>query len=139
MSKYRDFNTVTRKKYNDLSLLYNGVEIEKYYMVDFEEDTGAHSIIVSHINEPDSTEVGYNAGEQLTGFLQIGVFLPTVDKGLSYSLDDLASQIDTQFPRSGFIDGDLKVEWLNVQRGDPARIGGHMVITMRVNFRVFAC
>lgn len=138
MSKYTAFNTIVRKKYNALTLLYNSNAIPKYFNEEFEKDTGAHSRLLTYINEPDATEVGFNATEQLTGYIQIGVFLPRSDAGLNFALNDLASQIDLAFPRSNFIDGDLKVEWLNVEREAPIPVDGHYVVNLRVNFRCFS-
>lgn len=137
--KYQEFNNVVREKYSNLQLTYRGINIAKYHNEEFEQDNGAHSRLVTFINEPTATEVGFDAAEEMTGFIQIGIFLPTSDKGLNFSLNDMARQVNIAFPRSDFVSGGLKVEWLNVQREQPIRVGGHYTVTMRVNFRVFSC
>ena len=136
---YLGFNTIARKKLNSASFQYNGSELPIYFSGDWEEDKGAHIRTLIYSNEPEATEVGFSAPENVTGYIQLGVFLPATDKGLDYSLNELASQIHTEFNRSNFVDGSYKVEWLNVQRENEIRIDGHYTVTLRVNYRYFHC
>ncbi|AUR95358.1 tail-completion protein [Vibrio phage 1.206.O._10N.222.51.B10] len=139
MSAYSEFNTEVRKKYNSLDLQYNGEAVKKFYEEEYDTADGAHARLLTFINEPDSNEVGFNSSETLTGFVQIIISLPTSDSGLNYFLNNLADQIGDHFPRSNFVSGDLKIEWLNTQRETPLRVNGFYSVTVRVNFRAFSC
>ncbi|AUR94742.1 tail-completion protein [Vibrio phage 1.198.B._10N.286.54.F4] len=136
---YLGFNTLVRSKLNDASFQYNSDELPIYFSGQWETDQGAHIRALVFSNEPDATEFGFNAAEEVTGFVQLGVFLPATDNGLDYSLNELASQVHSEFNRSSFSDGEYKVEWLNVQREPEIRIGGHYTVTLRVNYRYFYC
>lgn len=136
---YSEFNTIVRKKLNAASFDYNGNDLPVYFTGEWESDQGAHVRSLVFSNQPEAQEVGYSATESVSGYLQLGIFLPTSDKGLDYSLNDLASQVHSEFQRGSFVDGEFKAEWLNVQRENPVRIDGHMIITMRVNYRYFYC
>lgn len=136
---YLGFNTLVRSKLNDASFQYNSDELPIYFSGQWETDQGAHIRALVFSNEPDATEFGFNAAEEVTGFVQLGVFLPATDNGLDYSLNELASQVHSEFNRSAFSDGEYKVEWLNVQREPEIRIGGHYTVTLRVNYRYFYC
>ena len=136
---FSGFNTIVRTKLNASSFNYQGNKLPIYFSGDWESDEGAHIRSLVFSNEPQASDVGFDAPEYVTGYIQLGVFLSATDKGLDYSLNDLASQIHNQFRRGDFVDGDYKVEWLNVQKGEPVRIDGHFTITMRVNYRYFHC
>lgn len=120
-------------------LEYLGSNIPVYFPGEWESDNDPHLRSLVFSNEPDATEVGFSAPENVTGYIQLGIFLPATHGGLDGALAELASKVHTEFQRSSFVDGDFKVEWLNVQKGEPVRIGGHFTITMRVNYRYFHC
>ena len=122
MSAYSAFNTEVRKKYNTLDLQYKSESVEKFYEEEYDTANGSHARLSTFINEPDSNEVGFNSSETLTGFVQIIISLPASDKGLNYAINDLADQVGEHFPRSNFVSGDLKIEWLNTQRETPLRV-----------------
>ena len=93
MSAYSAFNTEVRKKYNSLDLQYKGESVKKFYEEEYDAADGAHARLMTFINEPDANEVGFNASETLTGFVQIMISLPTSDRGLNHYLNELADQI----------------------------------------------
>jgi hypothetical protein len=136
---FSEFNTIIRTKVQSLTLLYKGNAIPIYYEEDINNDKGAHALVLTVINEPISNEVGFAGAETLTGFVQFQIQVPTKDNGINFALSDLSSQLYSQFPRSNFVDGDFKVEWLNVQKEPNVREGGHYSVTCRVNFRTFSC
>ena len=136
---YLGFNTIIRTKLNAASFDYNGNQLPIYFGGDWKTDEGAHIRTLVYSNQPEAEEVGFSAPESVTGYLQLGVFLPATDKGFDYSLNELASQVHSEFQRSSFVDGDYKVEWLNVQKEPETRIDGHMTVTLRVNYRYFHC
>ena len=118
---------------------YNGNDLPVYFSGDWEEDQGAHVRCIVYSNEPESSEIGYDAAESVTGFIQLGVFLPASDRGLNFTLNEIPDQFRRIFRRSSFVEGNLKIEWLNVAREEPLRIDGHYSITARVNYRYFHC
>lgn len=136
---YLEQNSIFRAKINSESFMYQGSQLPVYYSGQWEDDDGAHIRILVHVNEPTSTEVGFDAARNLTGFIQIGLFLPSTDRGLDYSLNELASQIDVAFKRQSFVDGNFKVQWLGTTKGDEVRILGHYTATVLVNFSNFTC
>lgn len=136
---YLNINTAIRKKINSLVVIYKSDIIPFYYEEESEGDDGVHALVLTHTNEPDSAEVGFNSAQQVTGYIQIKLKAPTSDSGLNYEMASLADQVNKSFPRSSFIDEDLKIEWLNVERNNVMRVEGHYCITMRVNYRIFSC
>lgn len=139
---YQEINTIFRTALNAANLSYYGQELPIYYQGDWGSDDGAHIRAVMFTAEPDYREVGSfkgNVARDITGYYQVGFFLPSTDKGLDFSLNKLAGELDALFKRQGFISGDIKMEYLSVTREQPLRIDGHETMTCRINFRSYEC
>lgn len=134
---YSELNTLLRKSVNNNTFTYQGAALPVYFSGEWENDKGAHVRVLTDTGTPESAEVGFYASVNTTGMIQLGFFLPATDKGTDYALNELASQVYTAFRRQSFVDGNFKVEWLSVERGDVMRIDGHNTVTVRVGFRVF--
>lgn len=136
---YSEINTHFRTKMNNATFLYNGNALPLIWESDVDGFDGAYIRMALNTNQPSSSEVGYAGAEEVTGFYQVGFFVPASDKGIDFSLNNLADQLRVEFRRQSIVDGDLKVEYLDVERNTPLRIDGMYSCTCRINFRIFAC
>ena len=141
---YLELNNIFRSAINSTDIEYTdsvGVtaNIPVYYATEYEDATGAHAIASVYKNIPDSTEVGTNGARNVTGYIQFLIKVPTTDKGIDWSLADMARQVDEQFPRMNFIVDDIKMEWLEVEDVVQTRINGFSSVTMRVHFKSHVC
>lgn len=138
---YAKITEIFRTALNNAALSYRGDVMPIYYQGKWGTDDGAHIRAVMFTNEPEYREVGSfdgNISRDVTGFYQVGFFLPSSDKGLDFSLATLVDQLDSAFKRQGFVD-DVKMEYLSITREQPLRIDGHETMTCRINFRAFDC
>lgn len=136
---YSEINTELRKLVNAATFNYQGSPMKKLFLGEWDTDEGPHVRVMFHQNRPGSREVGFDGYQDLTGYIQVGFFIPATDKGINYSLSDLSGQLFEQFKRSSSVTGDLKIEILDVQKNDDVRIDGHFTNTSLVNFRIGHC
>ncbi|MGB1320885.1 MAG: hypothetical protein ACPG5L_08135 [Vibrio gallaecicus] len=136
---YSEINTELRKLVNAATFNYQGSPMKKLFLGDWDEDEGPHVRVMFHQNRPESREIGFDGYQDLTGYIQVGFFIPATDNGINYSLSDLSGQLFSQFGRSSTVVGDLKIELLDVQKNDDIRIDGHFTNTSLVNFRIGHC
>jgi len=135
---YSELNTIIRTKINSLVATYSEDTLPIYHFGDQTEDIeGAHIMCSYHTNEPNSEEVGFSTSQQLTGYIMVGVLLPTADNALAYASSLISSQIYNHFQRSAEVTGNIKFEILSVTKNDPIRDGGFFVQNCVVNFRAF--
>ena len=135
---YLFINTHFRQALIDANLTYRGEALPIQYAVDDVIDMkGPHLRASLYINDPQSDEVGYDAAQSATGFKQFILMIPATDKGIDYSLAKFAQDTSRAFRRQSIVEGDIKYEYVSVQRMDPLRIDGFTSVTVRLNFRVF--
>lgn len=139
---YEQINTIFRTAINNAAFSYLGNILPVYFQGDWGSDDGAHVRAKLFTNEENYREVGSfeaNPALDVSGFYQVGFFLPSSDNGLEYSLNALTDDLRVAFKRQGFMSGSLKMEYLSTTRNEQLRIDGHETITCRVNFRAFTC
>lgn len=136
---YSDLNSIFRDKIDATTITYRSEQVPIIYSTDYDEGDGSNCIVSTLKNQPDSTEIGFNAARIMTGFIQFIAKLPNTKKGLDYALSNISQEIESQYPRSNFVDGDFKVEWLEVEEVSKLRIDGFSTVTVRVHYQVFAC
>lgn len=138
--RYGDINTELRKLINAATFEYRGQPMKKLYLGEWDDDEGPHVRVLFHENTPDARELGFEGYQDNTGYIQVGFFIAATDKGLNYSLSNLAQQFSSQFKRNNVPNSsELKLQLLSVEKGDDVRIGGHMTVTCRANFTVGQC
>lgn len=136
-----EINTIFRTALKNSLIEYRGVVMPILFQGEYGEDAGAHLRGLLYTNEPTYPEVGSYHGEiieNITGYYQVGIFLPISDKGLDYSINEISDQVRANFKRQGFFDS-IKMEYLSVNRETQTRTDGHEVLTCRVNFRATQC
>ena len=136
---FSEINTIFRKKVNGLAITYKGQPIPIYYDDENVTPEGAHIIYNDASGDVLATEIGNLGAQTIESFLQFKVKLPLSDSGLNFETSAIASQFYTQFPRGGFVDGNVKVEWLSVQKPLTVTIDGYRAITVRIDYKLFSC
>lgn len=137
---YLELNNIFRAQFTGFNPLYQGGAFTKYYHEDTPADaSGPHLRALLFTNQPEAQEVGFNANEAVTGYMQFGVFLPATDGGLNYSLAEISEDAHAYFSRKNFVSGDIKFEILNTEKSEPLRIDGFFTVTLRVNYRATHC
>ena len=138
--RYGDINTELRKLVNAATFEYRGQQMKKLYLGEWDDDDGPHVRVMFHENRPDARELGNEGYQDNTGYMKFGFFLPATDKGLNFSLANLAQQLSDQFKRNNIPNvSDLKLQILDVEKGDNVRIDGHFTNSCLVNFTVGHC
>ncbi|CAH9016322.1 putative tail-completion protein [Vibrio phage 242E40-1] len=138
--RYGDINTELRKLVNAATFTYNGQPMKKLFLGDWDADEGPHVRVAFHVNRPDSRELGFDGYQDLTGYIQVGFFIPATDKGINFALSDLSQQLSEQFKRSNVVNqADAKIQITDVQKNDDVRIEGHFTNTSLVNFTIGQC
>jgi len=136
---YLDINNIFRAKVSELDIKYKGVTMPILYDDENELPEGAHIVFNYDTGAVTSEEIGGAGAESLESFLQFIVKMPSSDNGLNYESASISDQFHAQFPRGNYMVDGIKVEWLNVQRPIPVTIDGYRALTVRVNYRIFAC
>lgn len=124
------------------NIQYKGSTLPVYSQVNETTDKGAFISTMLYNNDPEYLEIGSYVGNQSrsnTGYFQIAVYLPAIDKGLDASMNKVKDDLDTAFKRQSIVTGEMKLEILGHSIGNAVKINGHYVVTYRVNYRALQC
>ncbi|AUR92715.1 hypothetical protein NVP1176O_13 [Vibrio phage 1.176.O._10N.261.55.F5] len=136
---YSEINTLIRKEINSKSITYKGSELEHVRISKQHTEDGPYVQVSTELADPVSQEVGFDASQNISGFIQFLVKLPESDTGLDYYVNEIAQQYFVAFPaQSKTVDG-LTIEYLPVGRPLEGREAGYYTVTVRVGFNIYYC
>lgn len=127
---------------NNGGLSYRGKALSIYHTGDMEEPQGPHIRTLLYTNRYDYKEVGsnlQNAPRDITGYYQVGIFIPTSDKGIDCTLCEMEDSIDSLFRRSSFSVDGVRMQYLDTECRQRQRVDGYYVATCLINFTAYQC
>lgn len=136
---YSDINTLIRGEIAERPITYKGNELPHIWISDQHEENGAYVQVSTYLTDPQRTEIGFDANQTLTGFIQFLVKLPISDGGLNYSVNDIAQQYFKSYPSSSKVINGIKIEYNPTSRPLEGGEDGYYTVTVRVGFTVYYC
>ncbi|AZU97862.1 tail-completion protein [Vibrio phage LP.2] len=136
---YSEINTIFRKQINSKPINYLSSPLEHAWISESYTESGPYVQVSTEYADPISQEIGFDASQELQGFLQFLVKLPISDNGLNFAVNDIAAQYFFSYPRQSFVEDGIKVEYRSVGRPIVIRDDGYVTVTVRVSFSAFYC
>ncbi len=136
--RYIELNNEFRAKLNAATITYQGNQMPIVFGGDISAGQGAFLYCRLITNDPVPQEVGEFTIEEITGYYQVDIYIPSTDQGIDYSQHDVASQISALFPRVRF-GANVSIIPVGTGSNEGLRVEGSWVKSVRVNFRVKVC
>jgi len=136
---YSDINTLLKTEIESKNITYRGSNLDQIWISDQHTENGAYVQVSTEFADPVSQEVGFDASQNIAGFIQFLVKLPTSDKGLNFSVNDIAQQYFVAYPSQSKTVNNLTIEYLPTGRPIEGREEGFYTVTVRVSFNIYYC
>ena len=136
---YSDINTLLKSEIFSKQIKYRGNDIPQVWISDQYTESGPYAQISVELSDPVSQEVGFDASQNIAGFIQILTKLPESDKGLNFSINDIAQQCFVNFPSQSKTINNMTIEYLPTGRPLEGREKGFYTVTVRVSFNIYYC
>jgi len=136
---YSNINTLIRSEIAARPITYLGNNLEHVWISDQHTENGAYVQVSTEFADPVSQEVGFDAAQNISGFIQFLVKLPQSDKGLNFAVNEIAQQYFVAYPSQSKTVNDLTIEYQPTGRPLEGREDGFYTVTMRVSFNIYYC
>lgn len=136
---YSDINTIIRGQIAAKPINYRGQQLDHVWISDQIEESGPYVQVSTELADPERQEIGFDASQEINGFIQFLVKLPESDRGLNYAVNNIAQQYFVSYPSQSFIENGIKIEYSPTGRPLEGREAGFYTVTVRVRFNAFYC
>lgn len=136
---YSNINTLLRGEINSKTINYRGNPLSHVDISEQYTENGAYVQVSKEYADPVSQEVGFDAAQNISGFIQFLVKLPESDKGLDFAVNDIAQQYFVAYPSQSKTINDMTIEYQPTGRPLEGREDGFYTVTVRVSFNIYYC